>query len=291
MTSPAPDDDRVVQIELALGSSRRYQTVTPPTVRRLARAALVSARGDVPDAVKRTKRALHEIYGAFLPGGPPNYPALLRQLRAAVADGDDEAVRAALRRAMSVHASTRERLGHLDAFYREVFEWIPPPATVRDLACGLHPLAVPWMDLPPSTVYTASDIDARLVGFVGAALTELGVPHRVAVADLLDAPAEAPADAAADEPRHDAADDTADLTLLLKTVPCLEAQQRGSGWRLIEAVRSPTLVVTFPTRSLGQRSKGMFQTHSTAFEAQMEGRPWDVRRLEIGPELIYVIRR
>jgi 16S rRNA (guanine(1405)-N(7))-methyltransferase len=275
MSAPEPEDGRVDEIARALTKSRRYQTVTPATVRRLARAALVSAQGDMADAVKRTKRGLHEIYGAFLPSSPPSYPALLRQIRAAVAGGDDEAVRSALRRAMSVHASTRERLPQLAEFYEELFRLVPPPAVVRDLACGLNPLAAPWMGLPPDTVYVASDIDARLVSFVDDVLGELGVAHRVGVVDVLD---ELP-----DEP--------ADVTLLLKTLPCLETQRRGAGWDVLDAVRSPVVVVSFPTRSLGQRAKGMFQTYSTSFEPQARERSWDLRRFEVGNELVYVLRR
>lgn len=274
MTTPAADD-RIDEIERAITKSRRYQTVAPATVRRLAAAALVAARGDLPDAVKRTKRGLHEIYGAFLPPSPPNYPALLRQLDSAVAEGDDEAVRAALRRAMSVHISTRERLPHLAEFYREIFSYVPLPTTLRDLACGLNPLAAPWMGLPPETVYVASDIDARLMGFVDAALTRLGVGHRTSVVDIL----------------ADRLDEPADVTLLLKTLPCLETQQRGVGWEVIDIVNSPIIVVTFPTKSLGQRSKGMFQNYSQSFESQAKERSCRIQRLEIGNELIYIIQK
>jgi 16S rRNA (guanine(1405)-N(7))-methyltransferase len=274
MTTPA-DDGRIDDIERAITKSRRYQTVAPATVRRLARAALVAARGDVPDAVKRTKRGLHEIYGAFLPPSPPNYAALLRQLDSAVDAGDDEAVRAALLRAMSVHISTRERLPHLEEFYGEIFRHLPRPNTLRDLACGLNPLAAPWMGLPEETVYIASDIDARLIGFVDAALTKLGVPHRTEVIDLL----------------AGGLDEPTDVTLLLKTLPCLETQQRGSGWEVIDIVNSPIIVVTFPTKSLGQRSKGMFQNYSQSFESQARERSCRIQRLEIGNELIYVIQK
>ncbi|MFY1653185.1 Rmt family 16S rRNA (guanine(1405)-N(7))-methyltransferase [Solwaraspora sp. WMMB762] len=274
MTQSAAND-RVGEIEQAIVKSRRYQTVAPATVRRLARAALVAARGDVPDAVKRTKRGLHEIYGAFLPPKPPNYSALLKQVDSAVDAGDDEAVQEALRRAMSVHLSTRERLPHLAEFYREVFRDLPEPNTVRDLACGLNPLAAPWMGLPERAVYVASDIDARLIGFVGSVLTRLGVDHRVGVADILE----------------DRVDEPTDVTLLLKTLPCLETQRRGSGWEAIDLVNSPIIVVTFPTRSLGQRSKGMFQNYSQGFESQARERSYGFRQLEIGNELVYVIQK
>lgn len=268
-------DDRVQAVEAAVAKSRRYAAIAPGTVRRLAGKALQATQGDVGEAVKRTKRGLHEIYGAYLPPSAPNYEAMLRKLRAAVAAADEPAVQAALRSAMAVHASTRERLPHLAEFYREVFGRVGPVATVRDLACGFNPLAVPWMGLPPAATYLASDIDTRQIEFVDEVLTVLGVPHRAEVVDLVDRPVTEPAD----------------VTLLLKTVPCLERQQSGAGWALLAAVNSPTIVLTFPTKSLGQRSKGMFQTYSAAVASHVDSAQWSVEQLEIPNELIYVLRR
>lgn len=270
---PEEADEHLLRIEAAVARSRRYAAVAPGTVRRVARRALVSSRGNVGEATKRTKRGLHEIYGAYLPGSEPDYPALLRELRTAAASGEHGAVTGTLRSAMSVHASTRERLPYLDAFYQEIFSRVPAPATVRDLACGLNPLAVPWMRLPASARYLACDIGGHLIEFAGQVLTELAVPHEAELTDLIDQPPAGPAD----------------LTLLLKAVPCLERQRPGAGWELIDAISSPAIVVTFPTRSLGQRSKGMFQTHSAAFERRAAARSWRFDQAEIPGELIYII--
>jgi 16S rRNA (guanine(1405)-N(7))-methyltransferase len=270
-----PSDDRLRAVEAELTRSRRYRSLAPGTLHRAAGKGLASANGNIADAVKRAKRSLHEIYGAYLPGGPVDYDSLLRGLRAAVEAGDQDQTLAALCAAMALHASTRERLPHLSAFYRDIFSRVPSPATILDLACGLNPLAVPWMELPGPVTYLASDIDTRLVGFIAGALSALGVRNRAEVLDLTDQPVA----------------ESADLTLLLKTVPCLERQRAGAGWDLIGAVDSPYVVVTFPTRSLGRRPKGMFQTYSAAFESRAEREAWQVEQAEIPGELIYVIRR
>ncbi|OLR89525.1 Rmt family 16S rRNA (guanine(1405)-N(7))-methyltransferase [Actinokineospora bangkokensis] len=265
-------DEKLQAVERAVAGSKRYAVVSADTIRRTAARALVSSGGDVTDAVKRTKRALHEIYGAYLPGSAPNYDAVLRKLTAAVAEGDPDA---ALESAMKVHASTRERLPHLDEFYREVFRRVPEPATVRDVACGLNPLAVRRMGLPESTVYLASDIDTKQMAFLDRALGLLGVEHEARVLDLVATPVTG----------------RADVTLLLKTIPCLERQQQGLGWSLLESLDSPVVVATFPTKSLGNRSKGMFQTHSAAMAEHSAGKPWRVDSFEIPNELVYVISR
>ncbi|SHG12168.1 class I SAM-dependent methyltransferase [Streptoalloteichus hindustanus] len=279
MPHPAPgpadaEDPRLAEVMAAVRSSRRYQSVAPETVRRLAANALVASRGDLAEAVKRTKRSLHEVFGAYLPS-PPKYDALLRQLRDAVDAGDDEAVRAVLHRAMSTHASTRERLPILEEFYREVFARLDAPTSVRDLACGMNPLAAPWMPGSDAFTYHASDIDTRLTEFLAAALETLGVAHDVRVRDLMTGVGEV----------------ATDVTLLLKTLPCIEAQGRGQGWDLIDAIRSPVVVVSFPTKSLGQRSKGMFNTYSANFGAWLENRPHDVEQVEFRNELVYFVRK
>ncbi len=275
MGLPEVSDDGLRTIEEALTKSRRYASIAPATVRRMAHKALVAAHGDVPEAIKRTKRGLHEIYGAYLPGNAPNYGAMLRQLQAAARRNEEQAVLDALSAAMGVHASTRERLPHLRTFYEEIFSRITPPTAIRDLACGFNPLAVPWMPVPGTVTYLASDIDLGLVAFVDRALGLLRVAHRAEAVDLIGARLA----------------DPVDLTLLLKTVPCLERQQPGAGWELLDAVNSPTVVTTFPTKSLGRRSKGMFQTYSAAFAAHASERSWQVEQLEIPNELIYIVRK
>lgn len=274
--------DRVDQVVDAVRTTRRHQGIAEATLRRLARTALVAADGDVPDAVKRTKRGLHEVYGAYLPTRPPKYHALARHIRDAAAGGDPEALRSALTRAMAQHASTRERLPRLAEFYGRLADELGlaerPGLRLCDVACGFNPLAVPWMALPERVTYLASDIDAQLVTFVGEVLDVLGLAHTATVRDAV------PESESSDTDQH------ADVALLLKTVPCLERQQAGAGWRAVDTAKAPTVVVTFPTRSLGQRAKGMYQTYSAAFARWAEQRPVDVTEYEVGNELVYIVR-
>ncbi|MBV8932877.1 MAG: 16S rRNA methyltransferase [Kutzneria sp.] len=266
------DEDKLAKVLLAVRGSSRYASVAERTVRRIATTALTASGGEVGDAVKRTKRGLHEVFGAYLPS-VPRYERTLEAIRAA---RDEQALRDALARAMSSHASTRERLPILSEFYAEVFAHLDrPPRVIADLACGMNPLAVRWMPIDDDVVYLASDIDTRLVAFLDSVLTAMGVAHETAVRDLVGDEDPAPAD----------------VTFLLKTVPCVESQRRGRGWELVDAVASPIVVVSFPTKSLGQRSKGMYQTYSAAFIAHAADRAWQTVELEFDNELVYVITK
>lgn len=254
----------------AVLASRRYRSLHPPLVRRVARAQAAVAGGPA-ELVKRTKRALHQIFGAYLPT-PPRYERLLGQLRGASGDAD---VRSVLRRAMAQHASTRERLDHLEPFYEALAARVGTPRSVLDVACGLGPLALPWWGLPAGTEIHAWDIDTALVAFVGACLERLGLRARTAAVDLLDPPAWP----------------VTEVALVLKTLPCLEQQAPGAGQALLAAIPAPRLVVSFPTRSLGGRRKGMGGSYARQFEALLAARGWSADAFESGPELVYVVSR
>jgi 16S rRNA (guanine(1405)-N(7))-methyltransferase len=263
---PSPVDDAVT----AVLASRRYRSLHPPLVRRVAQAEAAVAASPA-ELTKRTKRALHQIFGAYLPT-PPRYERLLAELRAGRSETD---VRTVLRRAMAQHASTRERLDHLEPFYAALAARVGTPCSVLDVACGLQPLALPWWGLPKGAEIHAWDIDTALVGFVGECLEHLGFTARAAAVDLLAVPAWP----------------LTEVALVLKTLPCLEQQAPGAGEALLAAIPAPRIVVSFPTRSLGGRAKGMAGTYARRFEALLAARGWSADAFEAGPELVYVVSR
>ena len=251
--------------------SRRYRWLAPELVTRLARDEVPKSRNPA-EAVKRTKRRLHQVFGAYVLDLHPE--AAVRDLSAAAPAGP-AALRDACRSIMSRHASTRERLPVLDRFYGEIFAITGVPGRLLDLACGLGPLAVPWMGLPERAWYAACDVDRRMVDLLAGALNVFGVPHRVELRDVAASPPE----------------DTADVALLLKSAPCLEQQAPGSARRLLASLRAKHVVVSFPTRSLGGASKGMVAHYRDQFQATVEGHEWQVSELRFPPELVYVVTK
>ncbi|MEM9455704.1 MAG: 16S rRNA methyltransferase [Myxococcota bacterium] len=264
-------DEMVDDVVKAVLASRRYRSVHPATVRRLAQRTLSRGEHRRPvDAIKATKRALHQIFGAYLPQ-PPRYDRWLAALRDAP---DPAAQRDVLRRAMVQHASTKERLDYLEALAAALVGRLGSPRSVLDVACGLQPLASPWW-LDPGVEYHAWDIDRALVQFVGTCLELLGHRPHAAVVDLLGSPPWP----------------STEVALVLKTLPCLEQQQAGASDALLGSIPAPRLVVSFPTRSLGGRAKGMGRTYADRFEALLSARGWSADRFEVGPELVYVVDR
>src|SRR5205823_640422 len=98
--------------------SRKYRDLCPATIRDVAQFEL-NRHKSPREAAAAARRRLHRLWAEFL--GSPDYDASRAHLDAAFAAGDDAAVQLACRQILGDHASTRERLGDLPNFYRQLF--------------------------------------------------------------------------------------------------------------------------------------------------------------------------
>jgi 16S rRNA (guanine(1405)-N(7))-methyltransferase len=269
MTISTNDLDALVAA--VLGSSK-YRAVSPDLVRAVG-ARELAARPNLKAAVKATKNTLHQAGGAFT-DAPIDYGRALAEVRAAAAAGDGP-FRAAARAVMARHTSTRERLPILDAFYATILAALPPPGRVLDVACGLNPLAWPWLPWPPAAELIAYDIYADQIAFLNDFFALAGVAGRAEVRDVVGRPPDEPAD----------------LALVLKTLPCLEAIDRRAPERLLDALNAPRLLVSFPAQSLGGRRKGMAAHYEAQFRRLLDARGWPAQRFEFATELAFLVEK
>lgn len=248
--------------------SARYRDIDPDLVARLAAEELPKARSH-DDAVKRVKRRLHQAVGAFRGAAPVD--ALSQAWNGDLAE---PAFRAACLELMRSHASTRERLPHLDRFFPAIWEIAGVPNRLLDLGCGLGPLALPWMGLGDAT-YLASDVDKRPLTTVRRFLELVRQPHEVETLDLV---AQLPTQ-------------TADVALLLKLVTTLDRQHSDAAARLLRGLRVRHAVVSFTTHSLGGRSRGMERTYRSRLDRLVEavGRVSAVTEASVSNELVFVL--
>lgn len=267
----AQPDDRLTRLVADVLASPKYRAISPELLRAVG-ARELAARPSYKEAVKETKARLHQVAGAFL-DRTPRYEAWLGELRAAA--GDPVALRELCQRIMAGHASTRERLPILGPFYEAVFAALPPVGSLIDAACGLNPLAAPWMPLAPGARYLACDLYADMCAFVAAALPSLGLTGEAAVCNL-----------AAGPPPW-----SADVALVLKTLPVLEHARRGAGHELLRGLAAAHLVVSFPTRSLGGRNVGMAATYSGQLQAIAAAEGWSYTTLSFSNELVFVVEK
>jgi 16S rRNA (guanine(1405)-N(7))-methyltransferase len=249
--------------------SSRYRDVDVAMVERLAAEELTHSRS-VDEAVKRVKRRLHQAVGAFR--GASRSRDLADAWRG---DLRDPSFREACVEVMRTHASTRERIPHLDHFYRAIWRRTGTPRRILDLGCGLGPLALPWMEVEGAT-YRAIDADARPLATVESFLDLVEQPHRVEALDLV-----------RDRPR----DSTADVALLLKLVTTLDRQDPQAASRLIASLDVAHAVVSFSTRSLAGRNRGMESTYRRRMDRLTAdiARVTDVADASVANELVFVL--
>ncbi len=139
------DDPLLDELVRSVRGATKYRHLSADVVRRVGARELASRRSPA-DAVKATKGKLHQVAAAYIPAAI-DYKAALATLQRSA--GDREALRAACRDLMAGHVSTRERLPVLEQFYAETLAGLAP-RVVLDVACGLNPLAIPWMPLGPA---------------------------------------------------------------------------------------------------------------------------------------------
>ncbi|MCO5999567.1 16S rRNA (cytidine(1402)-2'-O)-methyltransferase [Actinoallomurus rhizosphaericola] len=225
--------DLAAEVARQVLAAAKYRNLDPAFVDRLAQEAAQRFR-DRNQAVKYAKRKLHQAFGAFLTGTPAR---AVSDCVAKIAAGADP--REAGREAMRAHASSAERVDWLEPFYERVAEWCGTPSSVIDLACGLNPLAMPWMALAPDADYACYDVDRTLAEALPGLGTVFPVRVSAAAADLVGAPLSA----------------QADVALVLKTLTTVEQQRAGAAQRLIAALDCRHIVVSLPRRSLsGKRN-------------------------------------
>src|SRR5262249_50410076 len=197
---------------------------------------------------------LHQVAGAYFPR--QDYSGWLKALEQAATTRNPEAMKAACRAILAQHSSTRERLPILDEFYARALASLPPPRRVLDIACGLPPLPPPGMPLAPNPGFVVTAVYPDRGAFLETALPLLGLRGMARVADVT----------VASPTEH------ADLVLLLKALPCLEQLDIASGARLLDAVHTDHLLVSFPVRSLSGRGKGMMATYDAQMKRLLAGK-------------------
>ena len=253
-------------------SSKKYATICVDTIKRIGEKEL-EKNADVKTAIKATKRKLHQIFGCYTRRPELHYDEIYENLRAVYDTQLETEIKEACRRVLMLHTSTRERITILEKFYEFIFNVTGQPKSVIDIACGLNPLTLPWMNLEKTSQYFAYDIDENTIYFINKYLKLTDLKSMALTQDVILQP-----------PMIEA-----DVALLLKTVPCLEQQEKGCSIRLMEALQAKHIVISFPVRSVGGKSKGMPANYERILYNLIRGKDWQVTKLLFETELVFVI--
>lgn len=267
------DERQVRQLVQWVQSHRKYQAITPELVHRLAKDALRRGLQGKP-AVKDIRNKLHQIGGAYF-RKTPDYQTLQRTLLGLPHDQDAEEIQNFCRETMQAHASTAERLPILEEFYATCLASIAPVTSVLDLACGLNPLAIPWMPLADNCTYFACDIYLNMLTLIEKFFAYVGVQGQAKPCDLT-----------AKTPNQ-----RSQVAFLLKSIPCLEQVDRRIASRLLQSIQADHILVSFPARSLGGCQKGMPDFYRDHFYEIVSETAWLVQEFHFTSELAFLVTK
>jgi 16S rRNA (guanine(1405)-N(7))-methyltransferase len=253
--------------------SSKYRNVCEDLIRNIGWRELLKEQ-NLKAAVKATKNKLHQIGGAYFLK-KPDYDFWLKKLREAKSLGDDDLFRETCAEIMSYHQSTRERLKILDQFYTRIFAFLPPVQSIMDVACGFNPISIPWMPVPDEVRYYAYDVYKDLIDFVNNFLAICRVQGCAEAREVI----------------QDTPEVKVDVAFLFNTVPCLEQVEKWAGLKVLEAINSNFLVVSFPVKSLCGREKNMRKHYETAFSKLTEEKEWSIQKLEFITEQVFLIKK
>lgn len=267
------DERQVSQLVEKVQSNRKYQSIIPELVQRLAEDALRRGLRGKP-AVKDVRNKLHQIGGAYFRRFP-DYQELQNSLKDLPKAKDSKAIHQFCKQAMQAHASTAERLPILEEFFATCLAPIAPVSSVLDLACGLNPLAVPWMPLVENGTYFACDIYLDMLALVQTFFDHVGLNGQAKPFDLTGRLPE----------------EGAQVAFLLKSIPCLEQVDKSIARRLLQSTRADHILVSFPVRSLGGSQKGMLEFYRDHFFEILSGVDWQVQEFQFESELAFLVTK
>lgn len=217
-------------------SDRKYSAIGLPdaTIEDIARQELTH-HPKVEVALNNTKAILHNVVAPYL--DDVDYPQAKKQVEEAFALGNEEAIRQTALKILEQHESTRERLPYLEQFYEVIRTVCRPLSIIIDLACGLNPLALPFMGMTELVRYYAYDIHQPRVELINQFFKGWGLEPLAEVRDVLVHPPQIQADAA----------------FLFKEAHRMEKRRKGSSRDLIKAISARVIFISLPTRSLDRR--------------------------------------
>ena len=251
----------------------KYKPLAENLVIRLSQEAISKGLTGKP-AVKYVRNKLHQVGGAYFKH-KINYAAEQAQLVQLPPNHHSDQVTAYCQKTMRMHTSTAERLPILDEFFQTCLAPIAPVTSVLDLACGLNPLAIPWMPLANSAQYFACDVYLDMLDLIESFFIHINLDGWTTACDLVSA-----------IPIH-----KAQVAFLLKSIPCLEQMDKSIGIRLLEGIQAEHILVSFPVHSLGGKNKGMQDFYGEHFTDMIKDKDWNVREFHFKTELAFLVSK
>jgi len=249
----------------------KYRNVEIPheTIQSLVEQSMPLSKNQA-DLEKRVREKIHNIVALYL--GDIDYEKATDEFRQI--KNEPVTIKEFSKQVLAHHASTKERGQDLEDLYQILFKHIGKVNSIADLACGLHPLGLPFMNLPPSTAYYAYDLHKARVNFLNTFITEQGYGGGCFHQDILTNP---PAI-------------KFDVAFFFKEAHRFEKRQAGIIVDFLESIQASKLVVSLPSQSFG-RNIHMLPKYEKIIIEYADKRKCGLDSFEFGGEMFYIIDR
>jgi 16S rRNA (guanine(1405)-N(7))-methyltransferase len=158
-------------------------------------------------------------------------------------------------------------------FYPAIWALTGRPRILLDVACGLNPLAFPWMDLPVRTQYYAYDLHKTRVEFLNRFFELAGLAPLARLQDIA----------------FGVPQERGDVALFFKELHRFERNYDGGGLALLRGLQAQYLCVSFPAVSLHGR-RDLTDHYRTYFRHLIANEPWRIiGELEYESELVFCV--
>ena len=266
-------EDKVNAFIAKVKESPKYAQLDAPLVKQIASEELRNQK-DEKTALKTTRTRLHRLAGAFITTklDYTKWEDIFKD----IPEDNQEARNEAAKQMMKLHVSTQERLPFLESFYQQALASIIPIHSVLDLACGLNPLAIPWMPLADDAIYYACDVVEPMLGFIQNYFEIINQNGEAFSSNLLTAiPSQ-----------------KVELAIMLKLLPILDQVDPSASKRLLDSVQANHFLISYPSKSLGGREKGMKQTYTQHFSRLVEGLTFSsILHFDFPNETVYLLSK
>ena len=245
--------------------SKKYNSLHKPLVLRICEEECKNYN-NTKERVKAVKGTLHAMYGAYVSDNMFKKANKILEANDKTLPTDVEAV-------LRLHASTKERVGDLNEFYSFIFETIGVHNinSILDIGCGFNPFTITYHPQPPKKYY-ALDICERIANLNNNYFKLLEIEGDAGCIDI-----------ATSTPQI-----SVDVTFIFKLLPLIERQVKGRSAKLLKEIDTKFFVITYPTKSLTGKEKGMQVFYAQAFEETVGDNMVVLAKKEIGTELVYI---
>lgn len=250
-------------------NSKKYNAICDELIYRICQETAIKYKKD-KEIIKAVRTQLHAIYGAFFSD------KCINQATSIISNYNSEkSIEQLAEELLNLHTSSQERFEHIEELYNYVFSVTGHPTSITDIGCAFNPFSIPYMGISSIKEYHALDIDKRLPDVINSFFSILDLPKLASTIDIISSTPEF----------------SSDVTFLFKILPVIEHQKKGKSIEILNQIKSDYFVITYPTKSLSGKNKGMENHYSQFVERNISPRFNVVSTNTIGNEYIVIIKK